>query len=131
MLMIINAINAVVCYQVREIMWIYIICIELNYLVLAGIFSVYPASVVKTFGLKYGPQIYTIIILGSPGSMIINTFIMKVLYKYIGEFPILCFGSGVSIAGLIVCLYFDESLDIEDMDKKGLIEWTYTKKEEK
>ena len=122
--MIINAINAVFCYQVRDIMWIYIICIELNYLVLGGIFAVFPASVVKTFGLKYGPQVYTLILLGSPASSIIDTIFIKVLYEQIGAFPILCFGSGISIAALIVCLFFKESLDIENMDKKGLIEWT-------
>ena len=54
-LMILNAINGVVCYQVRDTMWIYIICVELNYLVLAGIFAVFPAAVIKTFGLKHGP----------------------------------------------------------------------------
>ena len=54
-LMIFNIINGLICYRVKEITWAYIICIEMNYLVIGGIFSVFPAPVIKTFGLFYGP----------------------------------------------------------------------------
>ena len=53
--MTINALNAVICYEVKEIEWAYIICIELNYVVVAGIYALFPAPAMKTFGFKYGP----------------------------------------------------------------------------
>ena len=54
-LMVINAFNGVICYQVKMITWLYFLCIELNYLVIAGTFAVFPAAVIKTFGIFYGP----------------------------------------------------------------------------
>ena len=54
-LMTINTLNGLVCYQVKTIPWLYIICIELNYVVLGGIYPMFVAPVNKTFGLKYGP----------------------------------------------------------------------------
>ena len=122
-LMIINTINGVFCYQVRNTMWIYILCVELTYLVLAGVFAVFPAAVVKTFGLKYGPQVYTLVLLGSPASSVVDTINIKVLYEEVGELPILCFGAVMSVLAFLVCLWFNEKLDIENMDGKGLIEW--------
>lgn len=63
-LMVVNALNAFICYHVRKVMWLYIICIELNYFVLAGVFSLFPAPAIKTFGPLYGPQVYAIILYG-------------------------------------------------------------------
>lgn len=54
-LMVLNVINGLVCYRVKTITWAYIGCIELNYLVIGGIFSVFPAPAIKTFGIYYGP----------------------------------------------------------------------------
>lgn len=120
-LMLINTFNAFICYHVRKVMWLYIICIELNYVVLAGIFALFPAPAIKTFGPKYGPQVYTLILLGAPASSIVDMINIKVLYDIIGEVPILAIGGFVSIIALICLLFFKERLDIEKLQKKGLI----------
>ena len=99
-------------------------------MVIAGIFSLFPAPAMKTFGFKYGPQVYSIILLGSPLSAIVDTFFIKFLYKVVGEFPILCFGSFMSLAALITCCFFDEKLDLAEMEEKGLIVWVEDEKEE-
>jgi MFS family permease len=54
-LMAINIANAMFCYQLKMLTVPYVACIELNYLVLGGIFAVFPAPVIKTFGIYYGP----------------------------------------------------------------------------
>jgi len=111
-LMVINTANAFICYHVRKIMWLYIVCIELNYVVLAGIFALFPAPAIKTFGPKYGPQVYTLILLGAPASSILDMINIKVLYDIIGEVPILAIGGVFSILALIVLVSFSERLDV-------------------
>ena len=54
-LMVINIANGLLCYQLKMATVAYVACIELNYLVLGGIFAVFPAPVIKTFGIYYGP----------------------------------------------------------------------------
>jgi len=71
-LMVVNAANAFICYHVRETMWLYIICIELNYMVLAGIFALFPAPAIKTFGPKHGAQVYSLVLLGGATVSILN-----------------------------------------------------------
>ena len=93
----------------------------MNYLVLAGVFAVFPPAVIKTFGLKYGPQVYTLVLLGSPSSSIVDTINIKLLYERVGELPILCFGSFMSVLALLVCLWFNEKLDFNNLN--GKVEW--------
>ena len=112
-LMVINALNGLVCYHVKMITWLYFLCIELNYFVIAGTFAVFPAAVVRTFGIFYGPQVYSLILIGSPLSSILNMFCIKVLYLelQINEVAILLIGSIASILAIIVNHRFEEKID--------------------
>jgi hypothetical protein len=54
-LMIIALTNSLVAYHALHIGWLYFICILACYMVIGGIFALFPASFEKTFGNKYGP----------------------------------------------------------------------------
>ena len=71
--------NSLVCYWAAYIAGVYFICILTNYLVLGGLFAVFPVSVTKMFGLEHGPQIYVQILFGSFVSSILNLISTKVL----------------------------------------------------
>lgn len=129
-LMVINTVNAFFCYHVRKVMWLYVICIEMNYFVLAGIFSLFPAPAIKTFGPLYGPQVYTLILAGGFGASIFSLINIKVLYDIIGEGPILAISGCFSLFALATLFFFKEGLDIEKLQKKGFIKWTKDKVEE-
>jgi hypothetical protein len=53
-LMVINTIISIFCYPSRVNTVLFYIMIQMNYFVVAGIFSLFPAPAAKTFGPKYG-----------------------------------------------------------------------------
>ena len=53
-LMLINTINSAISYEARNNETLYFACIQMNYLVLAGCFSLYPTAISNTFGPKCG-----------------------------------------------------------------------------
>ena len=53
--MFLNMVTSFSCYSVRHITWLYFIAIQMNYLVCAGIFALFPTAVYNTFGTLYGP----------------------------------------------------------------------------
>lgn len=121
--MALNVINGLLCYHLKMLTVPYFIAIELNYLVLGGIFAVFPAPVIKTFGIYYGPQIYSLVLLGSPTSSIFNLISIKVLYGYfhISEIIILAVGAVCSALAMVVLCFFSEKLDFENMQRRGLL----------
>mmetsp|Transcript_15729 Transcript_15729/g.24173 ORF Transcript_15729/g.24173 Transcript_15729/m.24173 type:complete len:130 (-) Transcript_15729:30-419(-) len=108
-------------FKADKTMWF--ICIQLNYLVVAGIFALFPTPAYKTFGQDKAPQIYSLILLGSFFSSASDNVLIKVVYPYIGALNIFFIGAGASIVSLFILLFFNERLDIERMDAKGLIVW--------
>ena len=54
-LMAIQLVNACVCFWAAYVPALYFICILVNYLVLGGLFAVFPVSVTNVFGLELGP----------------------------------------------------------------------------
>lgn len=96
----------------------------MNYFVIAGIFSLFPAPVIKTFGPRYGPQVYTLILAGGFGASIWNLINIKVLYNIIGEGPVLAISGVFSLLAMGTLFFFKEGLDIEKLQKKGFITWT-------
>ena len=69
------------CYAVRHITSLYFVTIQLNYLVSAGIFALFPTAVYNTFGSEMGPRIYAVVLLGSSFSSVVDTFLIKVVYQ--------------------------------------------------
>jgi peptidoglycan/LPS O-acetylase OafA/YrhL len=121
--MFLNFANGLICYRVKTISWAYIICIELNYLVIGGIYSVYPASVIKTFGIYYGPQIYSIILIAGALVSVFSLFAIKVAYEILGisEEIILAVGSICSLIAIVINCSFNEKIDLVNMNKRGLL----------
>ena len=54
----------------------YFILIELNFLGIGGIFALLPTPVVQAFGSKYGPSIYTLILLGGIMANLTDTLVV-------------------------------------------------------
>ena len=54
-LMAIQLVNACVCYWAAYVPALFFICILVNYMVLGGLFAVFPVSVTNVFGLELGP----------------------------------------------------------------------------
>ena len=122
-IMLLNVINGVICYRVKAITWAFIACIELNYLVIGGIYSVFPAPAIKTFGIYYGPHVYSLILIAGPLVSVFNLFIIKVVYGIfnISEEAILAFGSVASLFAIVINCYFNENIDFKNMNKRGLL----------
>ena len=82
--MLVNFVNSLVCFPARYNKWLYFICIQLNFFVIAGIYSLFPVPVCSTFGPKYGAQIYSVIMSSVVLASFSITFAMTVLYPIIG-----------------------------------------------
>lgn len=114
-LMSIGTINSIICYPARHVPWLYFICILLNYMVLAGLFATFPTPVAKTFGPQYGIQVYSMILVASPIQSIITTTQVKLLYEWLGIQSLIYMGTIGCIMAMVVCFFFDERLDFENM----------------
>ena len=54
----------------------------------------------------------------------INTIAIRVFYSLVGEENILYFGAATSLIAIVICLiFFDEKLDIQRLEKRGMVEW--------
>lgn len=53
-LMVVNFVNSIICFPARYNKWLYFVCVQLNFFVIAGVYSLFPVPVCMTFGPKYG-----------------------------------------------------------------------------
>lgn len=77
----------------------------------------------KTFGPKYGAQVYSWVLMGNLLEATYATLQVQFLFKPLGPENIFHICTGISVLCLINIFLFRERLDIERLDKKGLIEW--------
>jgi hypothetical protein len=82
-----------------------------------------PVPVAKMFGPKYGVRVYSIVVLGALLSSMFDMACIVALYDTIGIKPIFELSGSFAAIALMVCLCFDEKLDVEKMEKKGLLDW--------
>ena len=82
--MTLNLLMALFCYHFRENATIWFICIQLNYMIVAGIFALFPTPAYNTFGQDKAPQIYSIILLGSFLSSFTDNMLIQFVYQSIG-----------------------------------------------
>ena len=78
-IMILQLVNACVCFWAAYEPALFFICIMINYFVLGGIYTIFPVSVTNVFGLEYGPQIYVQILFGP----VITAFLNLITTKYL------------------------------------------------
>ena len=122
-LMMINAANSLVAYSARYNDALFFACVQLNFMVFAGMFALFPTPVGKTFGDKYGVQVYSYVMLSSPLKSIISMFGIDYLEQKIGVQELLYTGTASSFMALIICLCFNEKLDIQRMERRSLLVW--------
>lgn len=122
-LMVINIANSVICYPAVSIPWLYFLCIQLNYFVIGGVFSLFPAPATNTFGDDNGVRIYALILYSSVIASGFDTLLVNLLYDKIHLQGLIWIGTGFNIAIILVNFMFRERLDIERLDAKGLIKW--------
>ena len=100
---------------------LFFICILANYLVLGGLFAVFPVSVTNVFGLKLGPQIYVQILFGSFISSIFNLFTTKWLLPVTNFVTLFYVGALTQVATLVMLWWFKEELDVKNLAKHNAI----------
>ena len=66
-------------FWVSEIPFLYVCCVFMNYFQLGGLFAIFPTSVIKTFGMKQGPQVYAVIIYANVFASALNIFMTRYL----------------------------------------------------
>lgn len=114
-LMVVSLVVSIVVYWVSEVPSIYFMCVLGNYFSNGGLFAVFPGSVTNCFGLKFGPQIYSLILLASILSSVLNIVMTDLLLPATSfEF---CFytGSAVTCVALATLWRFEEKLDVENL----------------
>mmetsp|Transcript_11175 Transcript_11175/g.18783 ORF Transcript_11175/g.18783 Transcript_11175/m.18783 type:complete len:146 (+) Transcript_11175:1116-1553(+) len=121
--MIINTALAFSVYEFRANVPAYFFCIQVNYFVVASAFALFPTPAYKTFGTEKAPQIYSIILLSSFSASTTDTILMEYLYPKIGAGMLFRYAGLTSVLALVICYFFDERLDIERLDRRGLILW--------
>lgn len=121
-LMSVQLVNSLVCYWAAYIPALYFICIMVNYMVIGGIFAIFPVAVTNVFGLEAGPGIYVWILLGSFFSSCINLLETTILEPALGFASLFYFGSIMQVISLIVIWFYEEKLDVERLRKhNGLL----------
>lgn len=120
-LLSINVINGLICFYARSVTWLYFICIMLNYLVIAGVFAIFPVPVATTFGSKYGTSVYPLVLLGSPLSALLITMETEVLYPKFGSQIVIFVGVGCSVLAIVIASIFNPNLDLQSMHRRGHI----------
>ena len=127
--MSINACIGFISYSVVKIEWLYFICIQLNYMVLGGIFATFPSPCYNAFGQKNGARVYSSILFGSFFASGFSVLCVQFFYEILGVKIIFYIGAFGAIIALIIVMFHQERLDIERLDKRGLIIWGNLKQE--
>lgn len=124
-IMALSVVISILCYPARHMPWLYFLCIQLDYITVAGIFALFPAPVSKTFGDKYGAQVYALILIAGPLGTVVNTFIVTYFYDALGDQNVFFIGTIASLGALMINFQFDEKLDTDRLKRKGeLIEYS-------
>jgi MFS family permease len=124
-LMVLNIVNAFSAYHLKSIPSLFFISIQLNFLVIGGIFAIFPAPATQTFGKRYGAQVYSLLMFCDFFASLFDTILNKVLYDKFEVGPEYLFyvGGVASIIAMVVTFFFREKLDVERLDAKGQIKW--------
>lgn len=122
-MMIVNFIVAVTVYDTLKYPLVYLAFVQVNFYLLGGIFSLFPTPISKSFGPKFGAQVYTLALLGGLCSSLIITVMMQFLAKPLGVRGLFNIGASFALITIVQVVNFDERIDIERLDAKGLIIW--------
>lgn len=111
--------NSVVCFWAANSSSLFFICVLLNYLSLGGIFAVYPTTAIKTFGIKHGPSIYAMILIGGFCSSLFNIPLTIYLLPKTSFLTVYFVGSVATILNFVVLYFYEEKIDVARLAKYG------------
>lgn len=94
-------------YSVRSAPF-YFIIIQLNYMVIGGIFALFPTPAANTFGKEKGPQVYSLIIMGSLIAAFTDTMLVVFAFETLGVHKLYMIGGVCALISLIMSCFFDE-----------------------
>lgn len=103
------------CFWAAYVPALYFICIMTNYLVVGGLFTIFPVSVTNVFGLERGPQIYVWILFGGVLSAVLNLFSSKYLLPATSFIVIYYAGALTQIVTIALVIWFKEELDVQNL----------------
>lgn len=122
-MMVLNFLMAVSVYDMLKYPVIYFLLVQLNFFLIGGIFSLFPTPILKSFGPKYGPQVYTLTMLGGIVASLLVTLLVQFCSKPLGLRGLFNVGAAFALFTIYLITQFDERVDIERLDAKGLIVW--------
>jgi len=124
-LMVINVLNSYFCYNFaeKEQTYAFLTSVELNYMVIGGVFALFPTACLNTFGPRFGAYAYCLLMMSVALASICNLLNVKLLFKIVGTEPILWVGTVLSVVAILINFFFTETLDFIRCDKKGVLEW--------
>ena len=120
-LMIVQLGNSLVCYWAAWIPAAYFICVLLNYMVVGGMYAIFPVTVTNVFGLEIGPKIYVWILLGGTFVSLFNLLETSVIEPVIGYAALFYVNSGFCLLVVIVTCFYEEKLDVERLRRYGAL----------
>jgi hypothetical protein len=90
-----------------------------------SIFTLFPIPVAKTFGMKYGIQVYTLVMLSWACTAFTNVLFVKLFSQKLENQGGNIYVYAICLVWTIVAIFlnsiFKEDLDIENLEKKGKI----------
>ena len=113
--MVIELANSLVCYWAAYWPPAYFACILINYVVIGGIYSMFPVSVMRCFGQEHGAQIYVNIMFGNIFGSLTNLLTNEWLFPATSYVTMFYFGSAVQVTTLIVLYFTNEELDVKSL----------------
>lgn len=121
--MIINILISITAWLSKYNKWSYLFTIMMSHLLNNAIMTLFPISVAKTFGMKYGIEVYAIVCIFWGSNALTNLLFIMIFNNdhqwgnlYVYFICAICI-----IFAMIVNYYFNEKLDVESMEKKGKI----------
>merc|ERR1712216_99785 len=109
----INVVVAFTCYVARNNTPLYLLCNGLTYLVIAGIFGSCPTAIPKTFGPRYGAQVYALIMFACAFTSLLNFLVVKYLEQQMGYQNIFYAGGGCAVVSFLLNAVLTEKIDVE------------------
>ena len=120
-LMAIQLANSMLCFWAAYVPWLFFICVLVNYMVIGGMYAIFPSSVQNCFGLELGPQIYAQILIGGFFSSLLVLGTTTWLLPATNFVTLFYVGSLFQIATLVCLYFFNEELDVKNLAKRDCL----------
>lgn len=97
----------------------------LNYMSIGATFTLLPVATTNIYGLRVGPQVYVQVLFGSFVASLLNVFttewLLPALPVETGFRDLYFLGAVTTVATLVILYYYKEELDVERLEKRGVL----------